>query len=562
MVSHRKHKIIRNESPPEPEPSLLDHAANDADDSAPTTTFLALCTAENIPVPSDLKQMRSSLRNAALAIDCTHLPRSAVQEHIASLLWLQAHATSADTLRALPHPLWCQLWLLYNIPPQFHPSATNYIRLAEWAQCNSFSSSTAAGGAHSVYSATNLPSPSHAARPFSLDTRRPLDPLADAEIPPQQFDLDVDTSDMHSLASRRSHGSHHQHHQRHHSTFSIRRQLSEELQHFPDVFAAIDLTRFLTESTRVAKVTACAKKNSIDTQDNENSPEFSILASFHLVPGSDVDLLKRGILLSQASVLPSSIQDSEMVTPNLECIRDKLVTAFDSSRSSWGSDLEIGGSIISKFRKFILDRYKSRLEIVQRDYPQCQTLLSHCKQQFQDLTSSGTSVNYFTQLDLHIANASRTSSSVMDFSIFNRKNLELIYPSIRSFLLLQPHASFRLIQGEIDAICTSSCVHIPPSPPAAPSFKKARLNATLASPTPQQSFSKRLPWMGLPFDKDVVGDDLGLSPAPPNACLFCSGPHFAVNCPTQYFLTCGEHCPGFNNKGERIPSAWNADVQF
>ena len=424
MVSHSKHKIVRNESPPDPEPSLSDHSANDADASAPTTTFLALCTAENISIPSDLKQMCSSLRKAALAIDCTHLPRSAVQEHIASLLWLQAHATSADALRALPHPLWCQLWLLYNIPPHFHPSATNYIRLAEWAQCNSFSSSTAAGGAHSISPATNLLLTSHTARPFSLDTRRPLeglDPIADAEIPPQQLDLDVDTSDMHSLASRRSHSSHHQHHQRHHITFSIRRQLSEELQHFPDVFAAIDLTRFLTESTRVAKVTACAKKNSIDTQDNENSPEFSILASFHLVPGTDVDLLKRGILLSQASVLPSSIQDSEMVTTNLECIRDKLVAAFDSSRSSWGSDLEIGGSIITKFRKFILDRYKSRLEIVQRDYPQCQILLSHCRQQFHDLTSSGTSVNYFTQLDLHIANASRTSSSAMDFSIFNRK---------------------------------------------------------------------------------------------------------------------------------------------
>ena len=63
--------------------------------------------------------------------------------------------------------------------------------------------------------------------------------------------------------------------------------------------------------------------------------------------------------------------------------------------------------------------------------------------------------------------------------------------------------------------------------------------------------------MGLPFDKDVVGDDLGLAPAPPNACRVCSGPHFAVNCPTQYYLTCREHCPGFNNKGERIPSAWN-----
>ena len=307
-------------------------------------------------------------------------------------------------------------------------------------------------------------------------------------------------------------------------------------------------------------MTACAKKDSVDTQDNENSPEFSILASFHLVPGTDVDLLKRGILLSQASVLPSSIQDSEMVTTNLECILDKLVSAFDLSRSSWGSDLEIGGSIISKFRKFILDRYKSRLETAQRDYSQCQILLSHCKQQSQDL------ISYFTQLDLHITHVSRTSSSVMNFSIFNRKNLELIYPSIRSFLLLQPHTSFRLIQGEIDTICTAFCVHISPSSPLAPTYKKARLSSVstaLAFSTPQQSSTvsnnsfKRLPWVGLPFDKDVVGDDLGLAPAPPNACLVCSGPHFAVNCPTQYYLTCREHCPGFNNKGERIPSAWN-----
>jgi hypothetical protein len=227
-------------------------------------------------------------------------------------------------------------------------------------------------------------------------------------IYPQQSDLEVEISDIQSLASRHSHGSHHQRHHGHHtsdhSPFSIRRQLSEDLQHFPDVFAAIDLTRFLTESTRVAKVTACSKRDSVDTQDNENSPEFSILANFHLVPGTDVDLLKRGILLSQASVLPSSIQDSEMVTTNLECIHDELVSAFDLSCSSWGSDLEIGGSIISKFCKFILDRYKSRLETAQRNYSQCQILLSHCKQQSQDL------ISYFNQLDLHITHVSRTSS--------------------------------------------------------------------------------------------------------------------------------------------------------
>ena len=65
------------------------------------------------------------------------------------LLWPQQHAASADSLRALPYSVWTKLWLHYNIPSQFHPSANDDIRLAEWAQCNPFSS-TAAGGAHSV----------------------------------------------------------------------------------------------------------------------------------------------------------------------------------------------------------------------------------------------------------------------------------------------------------------------------------------------------------------------------------------------------------------------------
>jgi hypothetical protein len=66
---------------------------------------------------------------------------------------------------------------------------------------------------------------------------------------------------------------------------SFLQQLSEEQhrpdvfqeQHRPDVFQVIDLTRLLQERARMIEITACAKRNSQNSRDNENSPEFSIL---------------------------------------------------------------------------------------------------------------------------------------------------------------------------------------------------------------------------------------------------------------------------------------------
>ena len=165
------------------------------------------------------------------------------------LLWLQQHAASADSLRALPCSLWTKLWLLYNIPSQFHPSANDDIRLVEWAQCNPFSS-TAAGGAHSVqvaasagpahgtHSVAAVAGPAqgihsvhashavvsaeafHSAIPFILDTWRPFNPLTDATI-----EIDADPSE--APCSHRSHhdpSHHHGHSINWHSlTTNIRR---------------------------------------------------------------------------------------------------------------------------------------------------------------------------------------------------------------------------------------------------------------------------------------------------------------------------------------------------
>jgi hypothetical protein len=589
MPTHPKRKISasRAESPPDPEPDQSESADHDV------ASFIALCETENIDIPSTLAtlpKMQAFIRHASLAFDCTHLPRAQVREHVASLLWLRAHHNSPDDMRLLPHILWCQLWALYNIPSHFHSAANNYIRLSQWSTCNSPSTSSnfsheqmpgtddsgASAGADpprrhtrhrgSPSTAAQAPPPKSAARrqrdTFPLDTRRPPDDDGEMIDEPR-----LDLTSQYSAGSPSHHGSHHHHHpsHSHHSlehlghSVSFRQQLSEELHHRSDVFQVIDLTRLLQESARLLKITACAKKNSQNSRDNENSPEFSILTRFHLVTGAPVDMLQRGILLSQSSVLPSLIPDSALVKSNAEVITGKLFTAFDSSKSSWGLDCEIGGSIISKFREFILERYRYRLEIAHRDYSDCPILLSHCLQQSQELTSSGLDKNFFAQVDLHIAHISRHPDGRLNFLVFNRAHLQLLYPSVREFIYLLPHASSSTIAAEIEDICTGGIVS--QSPPAVPSSMRAKLPRTVVPPTPTLPISSKRPaWVGLPFDKDVLGTDLGLDPPPRNPCYICGAPHYAVNCPQQYFATCKERCPGFNHKGEKIPSAWTGTI--
>ena len=112
----------------------------------------------------------------------------------------------------------------------------------------------------------------------------------------------------------------------------------------------------------------------------------------------------------------------------------KIITCFNSSKPSWGIDYEIGGSIISKFRKLILERYLYRLETAHKDYPDCPILLSHCIQHSQVLTSSGLDKNFFDQVDLHIAHISRRPDGGLNFLVFNRAHLQLLYPSVALFL--------------------------------------------------------------------------------------------------------------------------------
>jgi hypothetical protein len=596
MVTHRKTKISaaaaeRSESLPESEPDQ----SSSAD---PVSSFIELCALENITMPlslATLSQKKAFLRNASIALEGTHFAGAQVREHVASLLWLQAHHDSPDDMSILPHALWCQIWALFNIPPHFHPAANNFVRLLEWSKCNSPIASSAVGqhdgrlandderGASADTELRHLSRPrstgfaAEELRPqfaaersrsrtqarggFLLDTRRPLDD--------DEFEDHTDFREPHldlvsqgSMASH--HSSHHRHHtsQSHHSSrhfVSFRQQYSEELKLYPDVYQATDLTRLLKEAARITKVAACAKKESEISRDNENSPEFACLTRFHLVPEAPVDLLQRGILLAQSSVLPPLIPDSALTKANVEVITGKLLTAFENSKTSWGADREIGWSIISKLRDFILERYRHRLEIVNRDYAHCPILLSHCTQQSQELSSSGSGKNYFDQLDLHITHISQTPAGVLNFTVFNRAHLQLLYPSIRSFIQLLPHASSRIIADEIDDICNSGVASS--SPTVAPPAKRARINPTVVITTPRALASPiRTSWVGLPFDKDVVGSDLGLDPPPRNPCRICGAPHYSVNCPQQYFITCKERCPGFNNKGERIPSAWSGTI--
>ena len=583
MVSHRKTaKPVTPDSPPDPEP----FPSYQNSQFASSISFIQLCTDENIRLPTSLSALQARIRDENVAIDCTHFPRAVLKENVAALLWLEAHVSSPSALQSLSPALWAHLWSLYNIPPSFLSDASNYIRLARWTDPNfrvtrSLSGASTAAASISRHASTpnaarpilirgqdssvlqpdrtSNPARSSAACQFSVNTRRPSDSDNIHETEDADSILTVNDS-----VSQHSHRSTHHHHS-HHSSESFRHQIATELSQHTAVFNAIDLTRLLSDTLKLAKISACAKKDSRDSSNNEESPEFSILAIFNLSMDSNTNLLKRGILLSQASYLPSSCSDSALTTVNLDCLRDKLFLAFEKSRSSWSQNIEIGGSVLTLFRDFIITRYQSRLETAQRDYSTCPILLSNCDRQFHELTDYAFGKkNFFNLIDLHITKISRTSPTSADFLIFNRSHLEVLYPSIRAYVLLKPYTSYKAIMTEIDELMTDS-THQTPSSPLPPSSKRMRITPT--SPTgfsTRSSFvSKLLPpttsWMGLPIDKEVVGEDLGIVDFPAFPCRICAGKHRAINCPLQYFLKYNEPCPGFNKDGSRISSAWTGN---
>ena len=117
---------------------------------------------------------------------------------------------------------------------------------------------------------------------------------------------------------------------------------------------------------------------------------------------------------------------------------------------------------------------------------------------------------------------------------------------------------------EIDDLMTDS-THQKPSSPLTPSTERMRITPTsqTGSSTRSSFVSKLLPpttsWMGLPIDKEVVGEDLSIVDYPAFPCRICDGKHRAINCPLQYFLKCNEPCPGFIKDGSRISSAWTGN---
>ncbi len=62
-------------------------------------------------------------------------------------------------------------------------------------------------------------------------------------------------------------------------------------------------------------------------------------------------------------------------------------------------------------------------------------------------------------------------------------------------------------------------------------------------------------FVGLPASPDIVGPALSVwSSSLP--CNRCRGPHCSWECPIRYVQAKGEPCPGFDERGARIPSAW------
>ena len=96
--------------------------------------------------------------------------------------------------------------------------------------------------------------------------------------------------------------------------------------------------------------------------------------------------------------------------------------------------MKLEAQLYLNFKTIILERYRYRLETAHRDYLDCPILLSHCIQHSQVLTSSGLDKNFFDQVDLHIAHISRRPDGGLNFLVFNRAHLQLLYPSVALFL--------------------------------------------------------------------------------------------------------------------------------
>lgn len=68
--------------------------------------------------------------------------------------------------------------------------------------------------------------------------------------------------------------------------------------------------------------------------------------------------------------------------------------------------------------------------------------------------------------------------------------------------------------------------------------------------------SEPKPFVGQPISVGTVGSRLSKFEPPRNGCRRCQGDHWASECPQAYFLRYKEACPGFDDQGVRIRSAW------
>lgn len=68
--------------------------------------------------------------------------------------------------------------------------------------------------------------------------------------------------------------------------------------------------------------------------------------------------------------------------------------------------------------------------------------------------------------------------------------------------------------------------------------------------------SELKPFVGQPMSVGTVGSRLSKLAPPKRGCRRCQGDHWAFECPQAYFLRYGEACPGFDDQGVRIRSAW------
>ncbi len=63
-------------------------------------------------------------------------------------------------------------------------------------------------------------------------------------------------------------------------------------------------------------------------------------------------------------------------------------------------------------------------------------------------------------------------------------------------------------------------------------------------------------FVGLPASTNIVGPALSVWSSS-LSCNCCRGPRCSWECPARYFQTKGEPCPGFDERGAKIPSAWS-----